>query len=224
MKIVKNTCTRFLKVIAVLTAFGGFSGQLAVAQQAADEAIAYRPHNPTAPAATVGGSIRGADNTLALTILAPPTLAATAAVSPTIYWHLSEPTELPVELVLIEEGGETALAQTVLNDPLTAGVHSFTVPQDSPLKPGTVYQFSVAVVADPDIRSNDVFASTLLTFNPMKSPPAQASAATNARRYAAAGAWYDALHSLRGSDSAEAKQLWSAMLKQANLDHTLKES
>ncbi|MFK7958786.1 MAG: DUF928 domain-containing protein [Lysobacterales bacterium] len=220
----QHTRRAFKPAAMVLAAFLGLSAAGVWAQGADGDGISYRPHNPSAPAATVGGSIRGAENTLALTILAPPTLAATANASPTIYWHVSQSTGLPVELVLIEEGGETALAEQVLSDPLNAGVHSFTVPPDTPLTPGTVYQFSVAAVADADIRSNDVFASTLLTFTPLQAPSAKGGATAIARRFAAQGAWYDALHALRTSDTPEARQLWSAMLKQASLDRALTES
>ncbi len=182
-----------------------------------ESALAYKPFDAGAPAATVGGSIRGAESSLSLTIIAPASLAATANARPTIYWHLSDATILPIEQVLIEEGGETPLAQQTLSEPLAAGVYGFTVPEDVSLQTGQVYQFSVAAVADPEVRSNDVFASTLLIRADIKQPPSSGGTIENALALARLGAWYDTLELLKSSPLPEAKQLWSAMLSQQGL-------
>ena len=126
------------------------------------ETIRYRPYDPEAPAATVGGSIRGSENDLSLTILAPPGLAATVSPRPVIYWHASNRINLPVELVLIEEQGEEPLAEIRVDPPNDAGIQAFELPPGITLEVNRVYQFSVAAIADENVRSNDVFASTLL--------------------------------------------------------------
>ncbi|MEM9532811.1 MAG: DUF928 domain-containing protein [Pseudomonadota bacterium] len=161
---------------------------------AAAQSLAFTPA-ADAPPVRVGGAARGGGEALALTILAPPMLADTASPRPTIYWHASRPVENPVEIVLIEEGGEEAIFETQLAPPLTAGRHAIALPESVRLTPGTIYQLSVAAVADAQARSNDVFASTLLR---RRAAPTGLPEASRARieQFAASGFWFDALHLL----------------------------
>lgn len=200
--------------------------------QTGSPAVTYRPHDAQAPVVTVGGSIRGSAGDLALSVLAPPTLAATATPTPDVFWHASNTVTWPVELVLVEENGEQPLFEQTLQPPLQAGIHRFTLPPEITLTEGRVYQFSIAAVVDPDIRSSDVFASALLTYRNL--PLAvQDSSQTNPLRkaaaQAAAGAWYDTLSTLAdaqtspqgGSTSTAslAQAQWQALLSNAGLAH-----
>ncbi len=186
-------------------------------------AIRYQPSDPDAPAATVGGSIRGSENDLALTVIAPPGLASTISPRPVIYWHASNRINVPVELVLIEEQGEEPLAEVRLDPPLDAGMQAFELPDDVSLELGKVYQFSVAAVADENVRSNDVFASTLLRHDMALLADPSGGSLAKAQELAAAGVWYDALALLEreAENSEAAKRLRDDLLRQVGLEQVL---
>ncbi|MEM1089854.1 MAG: DUF928 domain-containing protein [Pseudomonadota bacterium] len=190
---------------------------------AGGSAIRYQPSDPNAPAATVGGSIRGSENDLSLTVIAPPGLAATISPRPVIYWHASNRINVPVELVLIEEGGEEALAEVRLDPPLDGGMQAFELPDNVSLEVGKVYQFSVAAVADENVRSNDVFASTLLQHAMALLSDPSGGPLEKAQELAAAGVWYDALALLEqeAENSAAARALRDELLRQVGLGQVL---
>lgn len=187
----------------------------------AQDEIVFTPYDANAPDATVGGSIRGAEGNLSVAVLAPGQLAVTAQAKPELYWFASSPVEDPVELVLIEEGGEEPVVEVTLNPPMQAGIHAFQIDQEA-LQVGTSYQWSVAVVTDPDARSNDVFASALMTrIEAPANAPEFSDDLARARWLAGQGIWYDAMAALSqaarsGSDQARATR--AALLGQVGLD------
>ena len=187
---------------------------------AAQQEIVFKTYDPAAPEVRVGGSIRGADSELSVAVLAPAQIAVTIQDSPALYWFASDVISDPVELVLVLEGGEVPLIEVVLEPPLVAGIHRFGIPDDIHLEQGRTYQWSIAVVPDPDSRSNDVFASALMTRVPA---PAGLSSIGNsqgrANWLASNGIWYDAISELSDTkdSSFPARLLRARLLQQVGL-------
>jgi len=108
----------------------------------------------------------------------------------------------------------------IVQPPLAAGIHAFEL-EGEILEIGTAYQWSVAVVPDPDARSNDIFASALMTrvAPPTATSPSDdpiASAAWMARE----GLWYDALATLSeaaAAGSTAARRTRADLLSQVGL-------
>ncbi len=196
-------------------------------------AINFQPHDTSAPAATVDGSIRGAEGDLSVTVLAPPRLAVTSDAHPTFYWFASNAVRHPVEFVVVEEQAAEPIFITQIDPPLAAGIHRFDLPETSSLESGKTYQWSVAVVPDPDARSNDVFSSALLE---KVEPSAQVketlraangqskTALERAEIWASLGFWYESMAEItksasqaNDSDSSKAQAARITLLQQAGL-------
>jgi len=78
----------------------------------AGSAPVYTPPQRGAPSRRVGGSSRGAGDALpAVMILAPDHVGLTTSESPSLYWYLSKPTTVRVEVTLVDEKGETPLIE-----------------------------------------------------------------------------------------------------------------
>jgi hypothetical protein len=194
------------------------------ASLAAQDEIVFRPYDPSAPQARVGGSIRGADSELSIAVLAPGQIAVTTQASPALYWFASAPVSNPVELVLIREGGEEPLVEVVLEPPLLAGIHAFQIPATTRLENGLTYQWSIAVMPNPDSRSKDIFASALMT---RVGEPAGLSNIKGhqdrATWLASNGIWYDAITELsntindKDDRDPRARSLRAQLLQQVGL-------
>lgn len=182
------------------------------------QTLEFRVHDPDAPAATVDGSIRGAEGDLSIELLAPPRLALTASDHPALYWFASDDINWPVEIVVVAEGGTEPLVEARMEPPIAAGVHRYELPESATLAPG-YYQWSVAAVADEDSRSNDVFASALLQRVAETPTDLSDDMVQRASQLAARGIWYDTLDLLAQAtaDSQTAARLRRELLEQAGL-------
>lgn len=181
----------------------GFAPAEAPAQPAnakSSAAPAYTPPSRGAPARRVGGSSRGAAGALpAVLPLVPDHVGLTTAEHPMLYWYLSKPTSVRVEITLIDEKGETPLIEYSVKDAKGPAVHRIDLAAHGvSLKPGVEYQWSISVVPDPNERSNDVMAAGIV--KRIDAPAAVASARAKgmdkealARMLAANGIWYDAI-------------------------------
>jgi hypothetical protein len=161
---------------------------------------AYTPPTRGAPARRVGGSSRGAAGALPNVMpLVPDHVGLTTSERPILYWYLSKPTSVRVEITLIDDKGETPLIEYAVKDAQGPAVHRIDLAAHGvSLKPGVEYQWSISVVPDPKERSNDVMASGVV--KRVDAPAAVASARAKgmdkealARMLAANGIWYDAI-------------------------------
>lgn len=166
----------------------------------ASAAPAYTPPSRGAPSRRVGGSSRGTAGSLpAVTVLVPDHVALTTSEQPTLYWFLSRPTTVRVEVTLIDEKGETPLIEYAVKDAAGPAVHAIDLAkQGVHLKTGVEYQWSISVVPDPNERSNDVMSAGVIKRVDAPAPVAAARAKgmdkeALARTLAANGIWYDAI-------------------------------
>lgn len=161
---------------------------------------AYTPPTRGAPSRRVGGSSRGVSSALpSVMVLVPDHVALTTSDQPVLYWYLSKPTSVRVEITLIDDKGETPLIEYAVKDAAGPAVHAIELAKHNVhLKPGVEYQWSIAVVPDPNERSSDVMAAGII--KRVDAPSAVASARSKgmdkqelARMLAANGIWYDAI-------------------------------
>jgi len=161
---------------------------------------AYTPPARGAPQRRVGGSSRGAGDALpSVMLLVPDHVGLTASENPALYWYISKPTSVRVEVTLIDEKGETPLIEYAVQNATGPAVHRIDLAAHKvALKPDVEYQWSISVVPNPNERSNDVMAGGALkrVAEPQKITARRAAGAPKdelARLYAGEGLWYDAI-------------------------------
>lgn len=158
---------------------------------------------------------------------APNHTGLTTSPQPVLYWFISSPSSLPVELTLVDPQKTDPLVELHIKPPISPGVHRVRLADHGVrLEPGIAYQWYVAVVPDTGRRSKDILAGGAIE---RVAPPddlaaklAQASKADQPSVYAGASLWYDALAAL-GELIDEAPGNWalreqrSALLQQVGL-------
>jgi hypothetical protein len=109
----------------------------------------------------VGGASRGPGDTLAtVAVLAPEHTGWTTQAQPSLYWYVSRPAVTRVELTVIDERTLQPLLEVSLPVPEKAGIQRLALAEQGiTLKPEVEYQWSVALVPDPEERSKDIIAS-----------------------------------------------------------------
>jgi Domain of Unknown Function (DUF928) len=165
---------------------------------AESKAPEYKPPQRGAPSRRVGGSSRGSGGPLPrVMLLAPDHVGFTVSETPSLYWYLSKPTTVRVEVTLIDDKGELPLVEYAVTNADGPAVHRIDLAaRGVKLRPDVEYQWSVSIVPDPKERSNDVMAGGVLK---RVSVPATVGARSGAakeelaRLYAGEGIWYDAI-------------------------------
>ncbi len=184
----------------------------------------YTPPHRGAPKTRVGGGTRsisaGANAAEVLTVLSPPQMGRTQQTQPTLYWFLSVRDAGPFEFVLTSADAVAPLWRIRVEGPLEAGIHAVSLrDQNVELEPGVHYQWSVAIVRDPERRSRDLVAIGTLERVAARSTPDGAEAVfTLAER----GLWYDALQQVeeliaQSTDDVRLREYRAALLDQAEL-------
>src|SRR2546428_2423645 len=149
-----------------------------------------------APGGRVGGGTRGTARELfVLSVLAPDHSGLTASEQPSLYWYISTPTALPVELTVMDPGTTQPLLEISVAAPIEAGIHRLRLSDHGVrLAPGVAYRWYVAVVPHPGRRSRDILAGGAI--QRVNQSPEMVATVGQARReglpsiYAAAGLWY----------------------------------
>lgn len=181
-----------------------------------------------APRMRVGAGTRSLAGTTpeSVEVLSPETVGQTLSASPSLYWHLSQPTQARIDFTLIDESSVAPLVEQTLAGPFEAGVHRIDLTSlGVKLAPGTAYQWFVALVPDPDERSSDVVAGggvELVEAKALREELARAPDGEQAFVLAQHGIWYDAIDALsRRIESAPADPLpreqRAALLEQVGL-------
>jgi len=178
----------------------------AAAQQApapkAEEEVAYTPPMRGAPQRRIGGSSRGADSALpGVFVLAPDHVGLTSAEQPALYWYLTGPTKVRVELTLIDDKQVTPVLELPVAPIAAEGMQRLRLADlKLSLKPEVEYQWTVSLVPDSKERSNDVISGGVIKRVAMPAglaaKLAAAPPAARPRILAAAGLWYDAIGEL----------------------------
>lgn len=156
-----------------------------------------------APISRLGGGTRGSDKS-AVTIqtLAPEQVGLTTQTSPTLYWYVSAASPYPAEFTLGIENESEPLIETKLPPVTSAGIQAIKLSDlNVRLKPGQEYRWSIALVADPAQRSNDIFASATI-----RKDDADISL-NDVQKLANAGFWYDVLQQLIEKKSVQLSEL-----------------
>ncbi len=180
-----------------------------------------------APLAT-GTAIRGSIGDLpALRPLAPDRGGATLSPTPTLYWYLSEPSAVPVELTLIAEDAVEPLLELRFEAPVAAGLHA--LPLDGrgvALSAGATYAWYATLVPDAQHRDLDFVSGTAIRYEPatadLERRLEEAGAARRAHVLAEQGYWIDAFAALTRiaqdhPESTRARAQQVALLEQAGL-------
>ncbi|MGE5853106.1 MAG: DUF928 domain-containing protein [Deltaproteobacteria bacterium] len=191
----------------------------------------YSPPSRGAPGGRIGGGTRGGgQNVFVLSVLAPDHSAFTTTEQPSLYWYISKPTSLPVELTVMDPQGIKPILETQLPSPTKAGIQRVRLADyNVHLAPGAAYRWFVAVVPDADRRSKDILAGGAIERvdlqEDVKAKVAKAPDKELPFVYAQAGLWYDALKSISDLiDAAPQNQdlhnQRTALLKQVGLPST----
>jgi hypothetical protein len=184
----------------------------------------YTPPRRGAPKTRVGGGTRGlapgTDAGEMLAVLSPPQMGQTQQAQPTLYWFLSTPDAGPVELALTSAQAVAPLWRISIEGPLNAGIHAVSLRDHNVvLEDGVEYQWSVAIVRDPDRRSRDLVAIGTLERVAARPTPDGAEAVFS---LAERGLWYDALQQIeeliaQSTDDPKLREYRAALLDQAEL-------
>ena len=163
--------------------------------------LLYIPPRKGAPASGLrrGGGTRGTNKSLPMiSLLAPDHVGFTLHEQPVLFWFTPTNHNLSYEFTLIADNADAPIIETKLPSPARGGVQQIRLADyKAKLVPGERYQWSVALVMDPDEPSANVVAKGAIERvnrdkleQPLSNDMAKADAP---RRYAEAGVWYDAL-------------------------------
>ncbi len=191
----------------------------------------YHPPGVTGdvlPMRVGGGSRGGAANGVNVEVLVPDHIALTTQAQPSLYWFQSKPAQTLCEVTVIEPRKAKPLLVLKSKKPSQAGIHAIKLSDyHVKLTPHVVYKWNVAVVVDPQNRSQDIIANGVIEYNPpspdLAAKLAAADGATRADLYAEAGIWYDALDSLsvlinQNPQDSVLQDQRAELLKQIGLD------
>ena len=188
----------------------------------------FQPPLRGAPARRVGGATRGTDGeTLFLTVLAPEGIGLTIQESPNLYWFVSDVPNRAVEFALIRDDRIEPVTEATLTAHEGLGIAKISLADlGVTLEPDVAYEWSIALVADYQQRSQDIVTSGMLQ---RVIPDADLGTKLQAEdtedrlvAYAGAGYWYDAIDLVSSAIASEtAAQRWKAhrtsLLEQVDL-------
>ena len=133
-----------------------------------------------------------------ISLLAPDHVGFTLHEQPVLFWFTPTNHNLSYEFTLIADSAEAPLIETKLPSPTRGGVQQIRL-SDYKVKlvQGERYQWSVALVMDPDEPSANVVAKGAIervNRDKLEQPlSGDMTKVDGPKRYAEAGVWYDAL-------------------------------
>jgi hypothetical protein len=162
----------------------------------------YKPPIRGAPGGRIGGATRGvARDVFVLSVLAPDHTGLTAVEQPSLFWYISNPITLPLELTVMDPRRAQPLLETALPAPRQGGIQRVRLADHGVrLEPGVAYRWFIALIADPGRRSRDILSGGAIERaelpDALKVRLATAQAQDKPAVYAEGGYWYDALGSI----------------------------
>ena len=181
-----------------------------------------------------GGSRGGAADDLSVEVLVPDSVALTTQAQPSLYWYQSKAAKTQCEVTVTEPKNPKPLLLLKSSTPTPAGIHAIRLAKfHIELKPDVVYRWSVAVIEDPDNRSQDIVANGVIKrialSDELATKLGQASDQDKPALYAENGIWYDALQSIsdqidHAPQDASLRQERANLLKQVGMDGVEMES
>jgi hypothetical protein len=167
--------------------------------------VVYVPPSRGSARARTGGGTRGPGKAPTLAVLAPDHVGVTNVAQPTFAWFASEPIPGRVDFTLVDPEAVEPLVEVTLPSPNEPGVQLIHLADyDAQLAEGRSYDWSVALVVDPESRDLDVVAAGAIRRAPA-SPRVAAEIAAGTPAYIAlarAGVWYDAMADLSAAIAA----------------------
>jgi hypothetical protein len=180
------------------------------------------------PVRVGGGSRGGAADDLSVEVLVPDQVALTTQAQPSLYWYQSKAAKTLCEVTVTEPKNPQPLLLLKSSTPTPAGIHAIRLTKfHVKLKPDVVYRWSIAIVVDPQNRSQDIVANGVIKrIDPspdLAGKLAQASDSDKPALYAENGIWYDALQSIsdqidRAPQDTSLRQQRADLLKQVGMD------
>ena len=169
----------------------------------------YKPpaHAGNLPTRVSGGARGEGGTDTSLTALVPDHVALTTQAQPSLFWFQSKPTKAKFEMTVVEPKKAKPVLSLTSPDADKAGIHRIKLAQHNiELQPGVAYEWSVAIVPDPENRSKDVVAKGVIKRINAPSNLAtlleKAGDSERASVYAQAGIWYDALDAISNAIDA----------------------
>jgi hypothetical protein len=236
---------RLLKLVATAVLLPAFTNpglaaetdNISVQQKAApakQRMQLYKPPSRGAPATRVGGGTRGSDEAgPILSVLAPDHTGLTISEQPNLYWYLSKPTHMSMEITITHDEEINPVLEKTLPAPKTAGIHSYDLAGNHiKLKPGIEYRWFIALVPDEIQRSNDIISGgTIMRVEEDAALKEKLAAARSPLdkgiTFAENGLWYDAIHTIsitiESQDSRDLREIRAAMLEQVGLKDAAQE-
>ncbi|MBX3331606.1 MAG: DUF928 domain-containing protein [Nitrospira sp.] len=207
--------------------------QTAVSQpkpESSSKPVLYVPPRKGAPAPGLrrGGGTRGMNKSVPMiSLLVPDHVGFTLHEQPVLFWFTPTNHNLIYEFTLIADNAETPIIETKLQSPSRGGIQQIRLADyNVKLLPGERYQWSVALVMDPDEPSANVVAKGAIERvdrSKLEQPlPSNMGKADAPRRYAEAGVWYDALMAISdlmqtNPADVELRQQRASLLEQGGL-------
>jgi len=200
------------------------------APPAAGRPVVYKPPNIGKPAQTVGGGSRGSsDKVPVLFVVVPDHVGQTVSSQPSLFYFIDQVPDpsIRVEFTLLDEDGTEPLVAKILPTPKSAGVHRIRLTDgDAQLQTGTEYEWSVALILDPDQRSKDIVATGWIDrVEGSQNLMARLESDTSrpAAVYAEEGLWYDAISALsdeidQNPSDPRLRQQRQDLMRQVGLD------
>jgi hypothetical protein len=144
-----------------------------------------------------------------------------------LYWYLSRLTAAPLELTITAEQAATPLLETRLTPPSQPGIQRVRLADyNVRLTPGVRYRWFVALIPDPQNRSQDVLAGGMIEHtapsNTLRTQLQQIGTAQAPYLYAESGLWYDAVEAISeliaaAPQDAQLRQQRAMLLEQVDL-------
>ncbi|MBN2373564.1 DUF928 domain-containing protein [bacterium] len=131
-----------------------------ISKHPASRMFEYRPPMRGKPGNRVGGGTRGPeDGSACLAVLAPDHTGLTTKAQPSLYWFISESITSRIEFTIIDENSIKPVLEVDIGIPDKKGIQCLRLSDHNvTLLPEKEYQWFVAIVSDPEHRSNDTVA------------------------------------------------------------------
>jgi hypothetical protein len=178
----------------------------------------YKPPQRGAPGGRVGGGTRGVQREVfVLSVLAPDHSGVTVSEQPSLFWYISAPTSLPIEITIMDPSETKPILETKIPSPTQPGIHRVRLADYGiRLSPGEPYRWYVTVVPDAERRSKDILAGGAIELtavpDSLKAKISKADKQDWPLIYAEAGIWYEALAAI--SDLIDASPNDASLRKQ----------
>lgn len=188
----------------------------------------YKPPLRGAPVGRVGGGTRGAaSGEPFVAVFAPEHVGLTVEAQPSLYWYLSQKSDAVVEFTLIDDHSIQPVLEKRFGSSVAAGVHCVRLKDEGvQLAAGTQYKWFVALVVDPEHRSQDIIAGGAIERTDLPAALAEQLArlpkAEVPYLYAERGIWYEAISTISELIAASPadghlRQKRAALLEQVGL-------